>query len=136
MRRNRSCIVISAVITVILNSVAATYIFTMRQAGSMQDSNTAKQISSAAQVKATAAPPVSSQAFDKKLFSIDSPDNTWTIANKLSPLAPKTYVPTVTAPTMVLRLAASSTEMQVSTLMITDLQRLNAAAKVAGYQLM
>mgnify|MGYP001009893472 CR=1 FL=1 len=75
------------------------------------------------------------KAFDKSAFSIDTPGSIWWIVNKKRPL-PTGYVPRdLAVPSVSLRLAASSEQMQLSKQVIPSLEALFQAAKDAGVPL-
>ncbi len=122
-------VVLSAVVIARLNTV------TPKPAApkSVAASGQVKSSTSVATTPATIPVP---EAFDKKARSIDDSASVWVVANKLRRLNPASYAPAVAAPAMQLRLSASSPEMQVSTLALADLERLNAAAKAAGLPMM
>lgn len=74
--------------------------------------------------------------FDKQQYSLSTPTSVWVIANKLRPLSPKTYTPTLGVPTMKLRLSSAADEMHVNSAMVGSLNNLGDAAKAAGLPLM
>jgi D-alanyl-D-alanine carboxypeptidase len=80
---------------------------------------------------------VSQQGFDKKQFSLTDPASLWVIANKQRPLQPKTYAPgDLVTPSIPLRLAASSEEMQLRKPAADALKQMYDAALADGQKLM
>jgi zinc D-Ala-D-Ala carboxypeptidase len=74
--------------------------------------------------------------FNKQLYSLTDSKSIWVVVNKQRALNPIDYAPSLTVPTIPLRLASASDEMHVSTQMAPALERLVAAGKSAGVNLM
>lgn len=79
------------------------------------------------------APPAGqADEFDKNQFSLDDPTSPWLVVNKQRPLNPKDYVPTdLHTPNM----NVESASMQINSQTATALEALDAAAKLAGINL-
>jgi D-alanyl-D-alanine carboxypeptidase len=78
-----------------------------------------------------------SAAFDKNAHSLSDPKSTWIIANKQRPLQPTNYQPNdLVAPDVPLRLTAQDEEMLLRREAATALEKLFAAAKKDGHELM
>lgn len=76
------------------------------------------------------------KAFDKTQFSIDDPASRWIIANKQRPLNPIDYAPSdLTVPNVPLKYEAGAMETELRAEAATALQKLFAAAEVAGQPL-
>lgn len=74
-------------------------------------------------------------AFNKKLYSLESPASPWLVVNKRRPLTPVDFTPQVATPNVKLRLSASNPEMQVSGQIVPAVEQLFAAAMQAGFEL-
>jgi D-alanyl-D-alanine carboxypeptidase len=74
--------------------------------------------------------------FDKQRFSLTDPASPWLVVNKKRPLAPLQYEPSLVAPNVKLRQAATNSEMQMAPATAAAVQELFAAAKDDGLQLM
>lgn len=76
-------------------------------------------------------------SFDKKQYSLDDPTSPWVVVNKKRPLSPSTYTPPdLTAPNIALRGSGTDPNMQVRAETATALEKLVAAAKSDGNDLM
>lgn len=80
-----------------------------------------------------------SPRFNKTQQSLNDPASPWVIVNKRRPLSPATYAPPLATPNVPLRLqgdGGDNPEMQVSTQIVSAMERLFAAAKTDGLDLM
>jgi D-alanyl-D-alanine carboxypeptidase len=82
--------------------------------------------------KPSAVQPVS---FNKTKYSTTDSTSLWVIVNKQHPLNPKTYVPSLVVPTILMRNGISSDEHVVGASMAPDLERMVSAAKASGLSL-
>ena len=78
----------------------------------------------------------STEAFNKRLYSLNNPSSLWVIVNKLRPLTPTSYAPSdLSVPSVNLRKSSGSMEMKLRKVAGAALQKMFVGAKNKNFNL-